>query len=141
MIAFDDLNMAIGPCALQVEVVGALAPDMPVADMILDRCQFKLIRLVTDNLRRAARETGGIRYSLPTGTCRDYRCQIARARLQQPDECGDGDGDGDAEVAVVPRQAMLLVGGLAGEAESLGQLDLGRSLGLGLEPSSDRHST
>ena len=58
------------------------------------------------------------------------------AELQQL----DAGVEEDAEVAVVRRQAMLLAEGLAGGVESLGQVDL-VSLGLGLEPSSDRHST
>lgn len=132
MIAFNDLNVAAGPRTLQVEVVGALAPDMPVAYMILDRSQFRLVALIADHLRRAAQETGGILYSLPTGTCRHCRCWIATAVLREP----DAGVVGDAEV-VVQRQVMSLVEGLA---EGLGQLDL-VSLGLGLEPSSDLHST
>ena len=36
VIALDDGDMAIAPCALQIEVVGALPPNMTVANMFLD---------------------------------------------------------------------------------------------------------
>ena len=39
VIAFDHLNMAVGPCTLQVEIVGALAPDVLIAYMVLDKSQ------------------------------------------------------------------------------------------------------
>jgi len=133
VIAFDDLNMAVGPRALQVEIIGALAPDMSVAYMILDECQSDLIEWIAGDLRRAARGTGGIRYSRPTDTCRHCRCWIATATMLEPDAVVEE----GAEVAV-QREVMLLVEGLAGGVEGLGQLDL---VSLGLEPSSDRHST
>lgn len=37
VIALDDLNATVGPGALQIEVVRAFAPNMFVADMVLDR--------------------------------------------------------------------------------------------------------
>ncbi len=41
VVALDDCDMAIGPTAGQVEVVGTPATDMPLADMVLQeqRCQ------------------------------------------------------------------------------------------------------
>lgn len=36
VVALDDGDMAISPCALQVEVVGALPPNVTVANMFLD---------------------------------------------------------------------------------------------------------
>ncbi len=35
VIAFDDLNAAGAPCALQIEVVGALATDVVLTHVIL----------------------------------------------------------------------------------------------------------
>lgn len=43
MIAFDNLNMAVGPRALQVEIVSALATNMFITDMILGRYQLRLL--------------------------------------------------------------------------------------------------
>ncbi len=37
VVAFDDGNMAIGPTTGQVEVVGTLATNMPLANMVLQR--------------------------------------------------------------------------------------------------------
>lgn len=36
MIALDDGDMAVTPCALQIEIVGALPPNVTVANMFLD---------------------------------------------------------------------------------------------------------
>ena len=36
MIALDDGDMAITPCALQIEIVGALPPNMTVTNMFLN---------------------------------------------------------------------------------------------------------
>ena len=37
VVALDDSNVAVGPTACQVEIVGALATDMSLADMFLQR--------------------------------------------------------------------------------------------------------
>lgn len=37
VVALDDCNMAVGPTTSQVEVVGTLATDMPLANMFLQR--------------------------------------------------------------------------------------------------------
>ena len=36
VVAFDDRDVAISPSAFEIEIVGALATDVSLADMILD---------------------------------------------------------------------------------------------------------
>ena len=36
VVALDDSDMAVAPCALQIEIVGALPPNVTVANMLLD---------------------------------------------------------------------------------------------------------
>ena len=50
VVTFDHLNVAVGPCTLQVEIVGALAPDVLIAHMILDECQRNGHRATMDTL-------------------------------------------------------------------------------------------
>lgn len=39
VVAFDDGNLAVGPTTGQVEVIGTLATDMPLANVILRRAR------------------------------------------------------------------------------------------------------
>ena len=79
------------------------------------------------NVRKAAREMGGSHCSLPSGICKNHRCLIAAAGLEEPGavEGEDVDFAGRLEESVVG----VRVGGS-------GQTDyFVPGLGLGLEPS------
>ena len=79
----------------------------------------------------------GTRCILPIGTCTCCHCSTATAALVEP----GAEVEEDVDVDVAGRLAeKSLVGGLGALEELEEELDL-VSLGLGLEPSSDLHST